>query len=80
MAAEFIDAWMLMPTMFVAYACRYRCECRVYDFDGDIVSILVDDFLAVHLLFHVLVVGCSTLSGSLVLVHLFGQEVVDVVL
>jgi hypothetical protein len=43
-------------------------------------SEVVDDFLAVHVLFDVVVVGWSTVSGSLVLVHLFGQELVDVLL
>jgi hypothetical protein len=43
-------------------------------------SKVVDDFLAVHVLFDVVIVVRSTISGSLVLVHLFGQELVDVLL
>lgn len=43
-------------------------------------STVIDDFLAVHVLFDILVLVSSTVCCSLVLFHLVGQELVDVVL
>ena len=68
MAAELADAWLLRQGDNVQFNVNIML----------VVSNFVDNFLAVHVLFHVVVVG--SVSGSLVLVHLFGQELVDVML